>query len=58
MKPFFVGENARLSKTISESDVFLFAGITGDMNPMHVNAQYARDTRFRTESRMGSSLRD
>ena len=35
-----------MAKTISESDVYLFAGITGDMNPMHINAQYAKDTRF------------
>lgn len=32
-----VGERAEFSKTISESDVYLFAGITGDMNPVHVN---------------------
>jgi len=41
-----VGERAELSKTISESDVYLFAGITGDLNPAHVNERYARQTRF------------
>lgn len=32
-----VGEKAEFSKTISESDVYLFAGITGDMNPLHID---------------------
>ncbi len=34
---FSIGEKAEFSKTISESDVYLFAGITGDMNPLHIN---------------------
>jgi len=41
-----VGESASLSKTIAESDVYLFAGITGDFNPMHVNQPYAEKTHF------------
>jgi len=41
-----VGDEACFSKTISESDVYLFSGITGDMNPMHVNAEYAAQTKF------------
>lgn len=41
-----VGECASTSKTISEADVYLFAGITGDLNPAHVNEQYAGETRF------------
>ena len=28
-----VGDTARFSKTISESDVYMFAGVTGDLNP-------------------------
>lgn len=32
-----IGKKAEFSKTISESDVYLFAGITGDMNPLHIN---------------------
>ena len=43
-----VGDTARFSKTISESDVYLFAGITGDLNPAHVNEVFARDTFFKT----------
>ena len=35
-----VGEQVSFSKTVSESDVYLFAGITGDLAPNHVNKAY------------------
>lgn len=35
-----------ISKTISESDVYTYAGIIGDINPVHVNEEYAKTTRF------------
>ncbi|MDD3733048.1 MAG: MaoC family dehydratase [candidate division Zixibacteria bacterium] len=41
-----VGDRAEVSKTISETDIYLFAGITGDMNPAHVNEEYAKGTAF------------
>lgn len=41
-----VGDSASMSKTISETDVYLFAGITGDFNPAHVNEAAAKNTRF------------
>lgn len=41
-----IGDSMSFSKTISEADVYLFAGITGDFNPVHVNREYARRTRF------------
>jgi len=41
-----IGEEASFTKTISESDVYLFAGITGDFNPLHVNDEYAQKTQF------------
>jgi 3-hydroxybutyryl-CoA dehydratase len=43
-----VGDTARFSKTVSESDVYLFAGITGDLNPAHVSEDFAKDTFFKT----------
>ena len=43
-----VGQSARFSKTVTESDVYLFAGITGDFNPAHVDEEYARGTYFET----------
>jgi 3-hydroxybutyryl-CoA dehydratase len=42
-----VGDSAAFAKTISEADIYLFAGITGDLNPAHINAVYARDTFFK-----------
>jgi 3-hydroxybutyryl-CoA dehydratase len=43
-----VGDSAQIQKTISETDVYLYAGITGDMNPAHLNEEYARGTFFKT----------
>lgn len=42
------GDQAELSKTISESDIYLYAGITGDFNPAHVNQVYAGKTFFKS----------
>jgi len=42
------GEKAEFSKTISESDIYLYAGITGDFNPAHVNQVYAEKTFFKS----------
>lgn len=42
-----VGDTAKFSKTVSESDIYLFAGVTGDLNPAHVNEEYAKDTFFK-----------
>ena len=41
-----VGQSASFSKTISETDVYGFAGITGDFNPLHVNARVAQTGQF------------
>ncbi len=43
-----IGDFAEFGKTVSESDVYLFAGITGDFNPAHVNETYAEGTFFKT----------
>ncbi len=43
-----VGDAAESAKTISETDVYLYAGITGDFNPAHLNEEYARNTYFKT----------
>lgn len=42
-----LGESASVSKTITETDVYLFAGITGDLNPAHVNEVSSTDTMFK-----------
>ena len=41
-----IGRRVTFSKTISESDVYLFAGITGDFSPNHVNEDYMRKTKY------------
>lgn len=41
-----VGRSTRVSKTVSESDVYLFAGITGDFSVNHVDEEYCRKTSF------------
>jgi 3-hydroxybutyryl-CoA dehydratase len=43
-----VGDSAQFSKTIAECDIYLYAGITGDFNPAHVNEVYAQKTFFKT----------
>ena len=43
-----VGQSAQFSKTITETDIYLYAGISGDFNPAHVNEQYAAKTFFKT----------
>jgi len=39
-----IGLRTTFSKTVSESDVYLYAGITGDLDPNHVDEEYARKT--------------
>jgi 3-hydroxybutyryl-CoA dehydratase len=43
-----LGDAAEFSKTVTESDVYLYAGITGDLNPAHLNEAYAKNTFFKT----------
>ena len=43
---FTVGEEATLTKTISDEDIKTFARISGDNNPVHVNDDYAKGTMF------------
>ena len=38
--PVPVGREVTFTKTVSESDVYLYAGITGDFSPNHVNRTY------------------
>lgn len=42
-----VGMSATYGKTITEADVVLFAGISGDDNPIHIDEEYASGTRFK-----------
>lgn len=46
MYKFVVGDSGSFSKTISETDVYNFAGISGDFNPIHINKVYAENSMF------------
>ena len=46
MRAFRVGEKASLTRTVTEQDITAFAQLTGDTNPMHLDDDYARTTRF------------
>jgi 3-hydroxybutyryl-CoA dehydratase len=47
IKDICLGESSSFSKTITEADVVLFAGVTGDMNPVHMNDVYAKASMFK-----------
>ncbi len=42
MIKYNISDSASMSKTFSESDVYLFAGITGDFNSVHINSEVAK----------------
>lgn len=42
------GMSAVVSKTLTEADVLLFSAVSGDDNPLHMNAEFAGRTRFKT----------
>jgi acyl dehydratase len=54
--PVSVGEETSFSKTIGESDVYLFAGITGDFAPNHVDEQFMRGTAYGRRMAHGAML--
>lgn len=42
-----IGESMSIQRTITETDVVMFGGISGDLNPAHFNEVYAKDTMFK-----------
>ncbi len=46
-KDIKVGDKASMSKTVSEHDIYTFAGVTGDFNPLHINGEFAKTTIFK-----------
>ncbi len=42
-----VGMKASFAKTITEADIILFAGASGDNNAMHINEEFAKTTPFK-----------
>ena len=46
MPQFQIGDTASVTKTISEADIVAFAEISGDHNPLHLDAEFAARSRF------------
>ncbi|NNG06814.1 MAG: MaoC family dehydratase [Desulfobacteraceae bacterium] len=51
-----VGDTAEFTKTVSEADIYMYAGVTGDANPAHINEVYASNTFFKTRIAHGMLL--
>ena len=54
-----VGETASIERTLSYKDIELFAVLSGDVNPQHLDADYAESTRFQgviAKGMLGSDL--
>lgn len=49
-----VGQSDEFSKTVTESDILVFAGVSGDTNPVHLNHEFASETMF--EGRIAHGL--
>ncbi|GAB1431519.1 MaoC family dehydratase [Spirochaetota bacterium] len=41
------GMSASFAKTVTEADIFAFAGLSGDFNPVHINEEYAAASMFK-----------
>jgi len=42
-----IGDKASYSRTVTEADVLLFGGVSGDLNPAHFNEEYSKNTIFK-----------
>ena len=58
MSSFYVdiGDSVSFSKTVGESDVYLFAGITGDLAPNHVDEEYMKRSSYGSRIAHGALL--
>ena len=46
-KDIEIGDKSVFEKTITEADIFAFAGICGDFNPLHVSKEFAKNSMFK-----------
>lgn len=53
---FGVGCRVTFSKTVGESDIYLFAGITGDLSPNHVDREFMKNSAYGRRIAHGSLL--
>src|SRR5215475_1286872 len=58
MRDFYVavGDQVSFAKTVAESDVYLFAGITGDFSVNHVNEQYMARSKYKRRIAHGALI--
>jgi 3-hydroxybutyryl-CoA dehydratase len=42
-----VGRSASFAKTVTDADILLFAGVSGDTNPVHIDAEHAAKSMFK-----------
>lgn len=54
--PVSVGDSATFAKTVAESDIYGFAGITGDFAAPHTNEEFMKASRFGTRVAHGALL--
>ena len=47
IKEINLGDKSSYSRSISEADVLLFGGVSGDLNPAHFNEEYSKDTMYK-----------
>lgn len=51
-----IGLSEFFSKTVSESDVYLFAGLVGDFDPLHIDEEYCKSTQYKTRIAQGALI--
>jgi len=54
MDCYAIGDTAEFAKTVTEYDVYAFAGIVGDFYGVHLNEEHAKTTRFKTRIAQGT----
>ncbi|MGR6836842.1 MaoC family dehydratase [Syntrophomonas erecta] len=42
-----IGDSASFTKTMTETDIIIWVGLTGDLNPIHIDKEYSQTTRFK-----------
>jgi 3-hydroxybutyryl-CoA dehydratase len=47
LEDIFVGHTAVYARTVTEADIVLYAGVSGDTNPVHLNQEFASTTMFK-----------
>lgn len=56
LKEVAIGTRVVFTKTVSESDVYLYAGISGDFSPNHIDEEYMKAGRYGTRIAHGTLL--